>query len=204
MIPRPLNQRFRGFLPVVIDVETAGFNAKTDALLELAAVFLSYNVDYQLTISHSVHYHIEPFKGANLERSALEFIGIDPYHPFRFAITESEAMKKLCDATKSVLKTTQCTRAILVGHNAHFDLGFLQAALMRTHMKSSPFHSFSTLDTATLSALAYGQTVLAKGLQAAGIAFDPDLAHGALYDAEKTAELFCKVINKWESLVALT
>ncbi|VTR41188.1 Ribonuclease T [Serratia fonticola] len=30
-----LSGRFRGFLSVVIDVETAGFHAQTDALLEI-------------------------------------------------------------------------------------------------------------------------------------------------------------------------
>jgi len=38
-----LAQRFRGYYPVVIDVETAGFNAKTDALLEIAATLLGMN-----------------------------------------------------------------------------------------------------------------------------------------------------------------
>ncbi|HAV68246.1 MAG TPA: ribonuclease T, partial [Alcanivorax sp.] len=32
--------RFRGFLPVVVDVETGGFDARNDALLEIAAVLL--------------------------------------------------------------------------------------------------------------------------------------------------------------------
>lgn len=34
----PMARRFRGFLPVVIDVECGGFNSATDALLEIAAV----------------------------------------------------------------------------------------------------------------------------------------------------------------------
>jgi ribonuclease T len=51
----------------------------------------------------------------------------------------------------------------LVGHNAHFDLGFLQAAIARTGTKNqNPFHSFSVFDTVTLSAVMFGQTVLAS------------------------------------------
>ena len=36
----PIAQRFRGFLPVVVDVETGGFNEQTDALLQIAAVIV--------------------------------------------------------------------------------------------------------------------------------------------------------------------
>ena len=41
-----LCDRFRGFYPVVIDVETAGFNAKTDALLEIAAITLKHHITF--------------------------------------------------------------------------------------------------------------------------------------------------------------
>ena len=35
-----MRDRFRGFLPVIVDVETGGFNATTDALLEVAATLI--------------------------------------------------------------------------------------------------------------------------------------------------------------------
>jgi ribonuclease T len=194
---KALRQRFRGFLPVIIDVETAGFNAQTDALLELAAVTVDYNSEGALVPQHTWHYHIEPFEGANLDPKALEFTGIVPDHPFRFAVTETQALSDLFENVQASLKTTGCQRAILVGHNASFDLGFLQAAVARTGLTRSPFHSFSSFDTATLCALVFGQTVLAKSLRAAGIVFDPEKAHSALYDAEKTAELFCHIVNVW-------
>lgn len=192
-----ISNRFRGFLPVVIDVETGGFNAKTDALLEIAAVIIGAKSDGDLYLKETIHCNVEPFKGANMEKSALEFTGIDPRSPFRNAQPEKLALDKIFTPIRKEIKATGCTRAILVGHNASFDHGFVFAAAERTGIKRNPFHPFSSFDTTTLSALAYGQTVLAKACSIAGISFDGNEAHSAKYDTEKTAELFCRIVNKW-------
>lgn len=192
--------RFRGFLPVVIDVETGGFNAQTDALLEIAAIVIEMDDQGRLKQGERLFYHVEPFAGANLEESALAFTGIDPYHPFRMAVPEKKALVELFDMVGQAVKKTACTRAILVGHNPFFDLGFLNAAVQRTKVRNNPFHKFSTFDTATLSALAYGQTVLARSVAAAGLEFDEKEAHSAAYDCERTAELFCRIVNHWHSI----
>jgi ribonuclease T len=192
--------RFRGFLPVVVDVETAGFNAETDALLEIAAVTLRMDDDGRLRRSQTVACHVEPFPGANLEQRALDFTGIDPYNPFRMAKKEKEALEHIFAPIREEVKVQGCTRAILVGHNPFFDLGFLKAAIERTNNKKSPFHSFSSFDTATLGGLAYGQTVLAKACAAAGVEFDSGQAHSAIYDTERTAELFCTIVNRYREL----
>lgn len=191
-----MQQRFRGFLPVVVDVETGGFDSKNDALLEVGAVLLDFDDDGQLICTETVHEHIEPFPGAHLDPKALEFTGIKPFNPFRFAKGEKDALNSIFKPIKSAVKQHQCQRAVLVGHNPAFDLGFLQAALERTKLKS-PFHLFTTFDTATLGAVAYGQTVLLRACEAANIDFNADEAHSALYDAKKTAELFCKIVNQW-------
>jgi ribonuclease T len=199
MSPNPIAKRFRGFLPVVVDVETAGFNAERDALLEVAMVLVGkVNGRWQRGETHACH--VLPFDGANLDQAALEFTGIDPYHPFRFAVNEHEALQMLFKAVRGEVKKHNCSRAILVGHNAAFDLGFINAAVARTKIKN-PFHRFSTFDTATLAGLAYGQTVLARAVQAAGIEWDNSQAHSAIYDAEKTADLFCAVLNRWDSVI---
>ncbi len=196
----PLGQRFRGYLPVVIDIETAGFNPKKNPLLEIAAVIVELNETSELCITERYAYNIIPFKNAEFDEAALKFNGIDPYHPFRMAIEEKEALDKLFTPIKAAVKRNNCSRAILVGHNPAFDIGFLNAAIQRNHITRSPFHPFSTFDTATLGGLIYHQTVLSKIAQAAGIAWDNNQAHSALYDTEKTAELFCKMINKWKML----
>ena len=116
------------------------------------------------------------------------------------AIDEKEALEKLFTPIKAAIKRNECKRAILVGHNPAFDINFLNAAIDRTKYKRSPFHPFSSFDTATLGGLVYGQTVLAKIAQAAGLDWDNDKAHSALYDAEQTAELFCIIINRWKKL----
>lgn len=193
-------QRFRGFLPVVVDVETGGFNAETDALLELAAIPLTMENEL-LVPGENYHFHIEPFRGANIETAAIEFTGIDIHSPFRQAIDEADALEELFEQLRGLLKQHKCSRCILVGHNAWFDLSFLNAAIERNHIKKSPFHSFSSFDTATLAGMAYGQTVLAKTCEVAKIDFKTSEAHSALYDTQKTCELFCKIINQYKMLV---
>ncbi len=196
----PMSNRFRGYLPVVIDVETAGFNAQTDALLEIAAVTLTMDDDGNLLIDESYEFNVEPFAGANLEKAALDFTGIDPYNPLRGAIPEEEALEKIFKPIRKAVKSHQCKRAILVGHNASFDHGFVTAAAERCDIKRNPFHPFSTFDTATLAGLAFGHTVLAKSCDLADIDFDGKQAHSALYDTMKTAELFCTIVNRWKDL----
>ena len=193
-----LNQRFRGYLPVIVDIETAGFSAKRNALLEIAAVIVEYDEKNDLQITERYTTHVVPFKNAELDPSALKFNGIDPHHPFRMALEEKEALELIFKPIRTAIKRHKCTRAILVGHNPAFDIAFLNAAIHRTQIKRSPFHPFSTFDTATLGGLAYQQTVLAKIAQAADITWDNEKAHSALYDAEMTAEIFCKIVNRWK------
>jgi len=196
----PLAQRFRGFLPVIVDVETGGFNCQTDALLEIAAVTIRMDEQGMLHRYETFSFHVEPFEGANIEQAALDFTGIDLDDPERMAEPELMVMTDLLHAVRRAVKENGCTRAVIVGHNAHFDLNFVNAVIDRCHIKRSPFHPFSVFDTATLAGLAFGQTVLAKACQVAGIEFSNSAAHSAAYDAEKTAELFCMIVNRWKEL----
>ena len=189
--------RFRGYLPVVVDVETGGFNAKTDALLEIAAVLITMDSEGYLHRSKTLHANIEPFSGANIEQEALKFNGIDPHHPFRDAKSEETALREIFAPIRQAMKENGCKRAILVGHNAFFDLGFLNAAVERTGVKRNPFHPFSTFDTVSLAGLAFGQTVLARAAVAAGMEWNHNEAHSAIYDTEQTADLFCRIVNLW-------
>ena len=193
----PIAGRFRGFLPVVIDVETAGFNPKRDALLEIAAVLLDMDEHGVISRKETLSCHVEPFPGANLEAESLEFNGIDPYNPFRMAKPELEALDHIFKPVRRAIKDSGCNRAVLVGHNATFDLSFINAAATRASIKRNPFHPFSTFDTVSLAALAYGQTVLARAVKAAGHDWNSEKAHSAVYDTEKTADLFCTIINQW-------
>lgn len=196
----PITKRFRGFLPVVVDVETGGFEPETDALLEIAAVILAMDENGKLFPAETHACHVEPFPGANISERAIAFTGIDPYHPLRIALKEQDALGKIFTPIRKAVRDTGCTRAILVGHNPFFDLGFVKAAVERTGIKRNPFHAFSTFDTATLGGLAYGQTVLAKAAEAAGIDWDNEEAHSAIYDTERTAELFCTIVNDFDHL----
>lgn len=198
--PNALVSRFRGYYPVVIDVETGGFNAKTDGLLEIAAITLKMDKDGWLSPDETLHFHVEPFEGANLEPTALAFTGIDPTNPLRGAVSEYEALHAIFKMVRKGMKATDCNRAIIVAHNATFDHSFVMNAAERAGLKRNPFHPFATFDTAALSGLVFGQTILAKACVAAGIPFDGKQAHGALYDTNRTALLFCELVNKWKKL----
>ncbi len=195
-----LADRFRGFFPVVVDVETGGFNAQTDALLEIAAITLKLTSDGKLIKHETFHQHVSPFQGANIEQAALDVTGIDPYNPLRMAVTEREAITELFKFVRKGQKEANCQRSILVGHNPTFDLGFIKCAVERNNLKRNPFHPFSTFDTATLAGVAYGQTVLAKACKTANLGFDNKQAHSALYDTELTADLFCSIVNRYSEL----
>ncbi|MGO2133166.1 MAG: ribonuclease T [Halomonas sp.] len=195
-------QRFRSFLPVVVDLETGGFNARQDAILEIAAVTLTMDPEGNLMPDETHAFHVRPFAGANVEQSALDFTGIKLDAPLRqqMAVSEAEALGDIFKPIRKALKSTGCTRAILVGHNSAFDHGFLNAAVERCGIKRNPFHPFSSFDTASLAGLVYGQTVLARACRAAGIEFDNNAAHSARYDTERTAELFCAMVNRYKDL----
>jgi ribonuclease T len=190
-----LANRFRGFLPVVIDVETSGLEPSTDALLEIAVVTLGMNEHGKLFKQNTYGYQVEPFIGAHIDPVSLAITGIDPDHPLRYAIPEAQALHRIFLKIRDLLKVSGCQRAVLIGHNAWFDLSFLQAAAKRSHIKNSPFHTFTTFDTATMAAVMLGETVLARAVRKANISFDVAQAHSAIYDAEKTAELFCYIVN---------
>lgn len=197
---RKILDRFRGFLPVVVDVETGGFNAGTDALLEIAAIIIEMEPGGTLRMGATQAFQVQPFPGANLDPKSLEFTGIDPHHPLRDALLERDALQQIFQPIRAALRETGCKRAILVGHNPSMDIAFLNAAVERTGIKRNPFHPFSTFDTVTLAGLAYGQTVLSRAVEAAGLQWDSNSAHSAVYDATKTAELFCRIVNTWETM----
>ena len=189
--------RFRGFLPVAVDVETGGFNANTDALLEIAAVLIEMTPMGELRPGANFRYHVKPFHGSRIDPASLAVNGIDPNHPLRPAMPEKEAFTQLFREIRKAVRDAGCTRAVLVGHNASFDLGFLNAAVARTDIKRNPFHPFSSFDTATLGGVALGQTVLSRAVTAAGLSWDASSAHSAIYDAERTASLFCTICNRF-------
>ncbi len=196
-----MRTRFRSYLPVVIDLETGGFHAETDALLEIGAVFLDFDAERgELTPARQVVYQVLPFEGARLDPESLAVHGIDPFHPLRPALPEREALQRLFREVRQALRAHDCTRAVLTGHNASFDLGFLNAAVARCDIKRNPFHPFSTFDTVTLAGVFLGQTVLAKAADILGLGYDASQAHGAGYDAWITAEIFCTLTNRIRSL----
>lgn len=193
-------ERFRGFLPVVVDVETGGFNCKTDALLEIAAVIVGFDDDGRLGRRETHRFHVRPFEGANIEDASLAVNGIDPHHPLRPAIDERDALGRVFREVRRAIRENSCNRAVLVGHNAHFDLGFINEAIARASIKRNPFHPFSCFDTATLCGVAFGQTVLSRAAKAAGFPFDEEAAHSAAYDAEVTADVFCEIVNRFKPI----
>ena len=194
---RKMCERFRGFLPVVVDVETGGFDWTKNALLEIAAIPVELDDAGRFIPGQVACVHLDPAPGTTIDPKSLEITRIDIGHPFRMAKPEKEALDHIFAAVRAAVRRHNCQRAILVGHNAHFDLNFLNAAVARVEHKRNPFHPFSVFDTVSLAGLAYGQTVLGRAMQAAGLPWNGEEAHSAVYDAERTAELFCKIANTW-------
>ncbi len=197
---RRMSERFRGYLPVVVDVETGGFDWNRHALLEIAVVPIDLDEDGRLVPGETASAHLIPAPGTEIDPKSLQVTGIDLDHPFRLAKPERDALDHVFAAVRAAVRRHDCQRAILVGHNAHFDLNFLNAAVARTQHKRNPFHPFSVFDTVTLAGVAYGQTVLARAVMAAGLSWNGEEAHSAVYDTERTAELFCKIANSWPRL----
>lgn len=194
---RPMKQRFRSYLPVVVDVETGGFDWNRHALLEIAVVPIDLDDEGRYVLGETASAHLEPAPGTDIDPKSLEITGIQLGHPFRLAKQEREGLEHVFATVRAAVRRHECQRAILVGHNAHFDLNFLNAAVARCGHKRNPFHPFSVFDTVTLAGVAYGQTVLARAVQAAGFDWNSEEAHSAVYDAEQTARVFCTIANGW-------
>lgn len=201
LVTMSMSQRFRGYLPVVVDVETGGFDYQKNALLEIAAVLLGFDNNNILKPVQTIHEHIEVESGTSVDKKAIEFIGMDPYHPLRFAIPEEDALSNIFSRIELEKDKFACQKALLVGHNAAFDLQFVNAAVNRHIKLKTPFHSFTNIDTATLGAVLCGQTVLARIAEALHIPFDQQQAHSAKYDAELTAKIFCYFVNQYHELL---
>lgn len=195
-----IKERFRKYLPVVVDLETGGFDPKTNAILEIAATLIDKNEGTQLLdVGKTYRYHIEPYEGLVVEQESLDFTKINLNHPLRNAIAEKDALEELFKIINTERTANGCSRAILIGHNAHFDHSFLTEAVSRNNIKKSPFHPFSVLDTVTLGALHTKQTVLARICDVLNIDYDSKEAHSAAYDSDITAKVFCKIVNEFDS-----
>ena len=134
-----------------------------------------------------------------VEQESLDFTKINLNHPLRNAIAEKDALDELFKIINTERTANGCSRAILIGHNAHFDHSFLTEAVSRNNIKKSPFHPFSVLDTVTLGALHTKQTVLARICDVLNIDYDSKEAHSAAYDSDITEKVFCKIVNEFDS-----
>lgn len=192
-----LKERFRKFLPVVVDLETGGFDSKKNAILEIAIQLIDEE-DSRLVLGEPHRFHIEPFENLIVDKEALEFLKLDLNHPLRVAVEERFALQEIFKIINKQKNKYECSRAILVGHNAFFDHSFLLEACLRNNIKKSPFHPFSLIDTVSLGVLATKQTVLARICNELDISYDNEEAHSAAYDAMVTAQVFCKIINNFD------
>ena len=191
------NERFGGLLPIVVDMETSGINPDSNAILELASIVLYLNDKLDLQCGNFFSCHVRPFPSSKIDPSSMYINTIEIENPFRLALSEEEAINRLFRFVYMNLRNFGCRKAVLVGHNANFDLAFLESARKRYKI-DSPFHTFTVIDTATIGAVFYGKTVLANVVNASNMRFNPKLAHSAIYDAKITTDLFCSVTNSQE------
>lgn len=190
-----LKDRFRGYMPVVLDLETGGTDPYNHAIIEIAIVFLDWQEDVLLPGVHR-RWAVLPHPETTIEDSSLDLIGIDPFDPARGAQLEETCLRECFRAIRKRMEANSCTRAYLVGHNAYFDHSFVKAAAHRNGVGQNPFHLFTVIDTASLAAVNFGHSVLSVACDRAGIEFDENKAHSALYDATVTSQLFCTIVNE--------
>src|SRR5690606_7240156 len=194
---RPMAERFRGYLPVVVDVETGGFDWNRHALLEIAAVPIELDDAGNYVPGEVAHAHIAPAEGTSIDPKSLEVTGIKIGHPLRGEVDERTGLDAVFVPVRAAVQEHGCQRAIMGGRHAHCGRHVRNAAVPRVQHTRNPFHPFSVFDTVTMAGLAYGQTVLARAAMAAGVGWDPAEAHSAVYDAQQTARLFCIIANAW-------
>ena len=183
---------------MVVDLETGGLDPNKNPILELACSFLNYENE-KLVPHKSFSWDIKPQPNLEIDPSSQLLTGIDPLLDIENRTDEKAAINSFFKEVRRETKTNECTRAVLVAHNSVFDNSFLNAAIQRHRIKRSPFHPFTTFDTATLGGVAFGHTDLREACQRADIAYDKKSAHCASYDCEVTAFLFCKIVNLWYS-----
>ena len=137
-----ISDRFRGYLPVVVDLETGGFSKDDNPILEVACSFVTMR-DGQLCVKDNANWSLEPFEGSHIEPASLKVTKIDLDDPNRNALDEREALVEFFKTVRDEMKFADCHRAIMVAHNASFDQGFLNAACERLKIKRNPFHPFT-------------------------------------------------------------
>lgn len=196
MTNHPLSQKFRGYYPVVVDIETGGLDPQQHTILDIAAITLTLDKKGKLVPLKEYQTHVYPHPDYITTPEALKINKINLKHLEFSGVSEKQALQSIFKPIRAAQTAHDCKQSILVGHNAFFDLAFINAAAKRSKVRRNPFHQYSTLDTVTLSGVMLGHTVLVKACELAGISFDRKQAHTALYDAQKTAQLFCSLVNK--------
>ncbi len=78
-----LKNRFRKYLPVVVDIETGGFDPIVNAILEIAITLIEEK-ENKFVPGETFRHHIQPFEGSIVEKESLEFTKIKLDHPLRF------------------------------------------------------------------------------------------------------------------------
>ena len=87
-----LSERFRGYLPVVLDLETGGFDHQVNPILELACCFVQMQDD-RLSIKGQESWNVQPVDGMVVEPASLKVTGIDLDDPHRDAMDEASVLK---------------------------------------------------------------------------------------------------------------
>ena len=163
---------------VAFDSETTGLSTETDAVVQLGAVRV--------------------LNGRIVEGEVLDTY-VDPGRPIPPAstvvhhVTDADVAGAPDVATAGRALHGFCRDAVLVAHNAPFDLAFLRRAEEETGVT----WDHPVLDTVLLSAIVFGTTevhTLDALCDRLGIAIPPELRHTALGDARVTAEALVKLI----------
>lgn len=161
---------------VVFDVETTGLSAVYDTIIELAAVKV---------------------RGGELKETFERFA--NPHHPLSSTTTELTGITD--DMVKDAPEVAEVMRdfvefigdAVLVAHNASFDMGFFYEACKKANIKVNPY---PVIDTLELARFLYPE-LRNHRLNTLAKKFDIELTqhHRAIYDTEATAHLLNQLLK---------
>lgn len=160
---------------VVFDIETTGFSAEKDRIIEIGAVRM---------------------EGGRITDRFSSFV--NPGRPIPFRITELTSIRDdmvigsagIEEVLPDFLAFSQ--GAIMVAHNADFDMGFIRQNCLRLHLEAPATYMDTVAMGRYLMPSLHNQKLntLAKALK-----IDPGHHHRAVDDAEATAHIFEKFIQ---------
>ncbi len=177
IVRNPIDKSFADAVYTVFDIETTGLSVNYDKIIEIAAVKIQNN-----QIIEEYQTYIDPQK--SLSQLTTKITSIKNSDLVGAPLIEDE-IHKFYDFFKGT---------IMVAHNAHFDIGFIESELHKNNLYKEPLVS---VDTLSIARNCYGEGLKRFNLKAVARYFSVDLVqhHRAIFDTRATADIFLHMLR---------